>query len=160
MDHQWTEGPHGMRRRSKDRQSRIDEAPAVRSASDHREAVVGAEDESLREFVRRLPCAVCLRPTLGGDPCHRRTKRRFGDWVEVEGSVIGNIWPGCHAHHREQHDRGVLTFSRKYGLDLMEVCRVVGAAYLAGHEPETLGAAAMGIGYVDGLELRPGLAEY
>jgi hypothetical protein len=149
-----------MRRRSKKRQRAITEAPAVRSVSDQRTAVAGSVDEDLREFVRRLPCAVCLAPTLGSEPCHVRCKRRFGDWLEIEGRLVANLYPGCSAHHREQHARGVATFAAAHGIDLLEVGRAVAVAYLDGHEPETLGAAARAHGYVDGLDLRPGISEF
>lgn len=149
-----------VRRRSDKRQAHIDEAPAVRSVSDDRTAVVGATDESLREFVRRLPCAVCLRPTLGGDPCHVRAKRRFGDWLEREGRVVGNLFPGCADHHAEQHRIGVWSFEGRHGVDLAAVAEAVGLAYLAGHEPEAVGAAALRGGYLVGMEIRPGLPEF
>jgi hypothetical protein len=149
-----------MRRSSDKRQAHLDEAPAVRSVSDDRTAVMGAVDESLREFVRRLPCAVCRKPTLGGDPCHLRAKRRFGDWVEREGKVVGNIFPACNRHHREQHSIGILSFQAIHRIDLDEVTEVVGRAYLEGHEPETLAAAALPRGYVRGLVMQPGIPEF
>jgi hypothetical protein len=133
-----------MRRRSRKREAALQDRPAIRSVppANERSAHVGAEDLGLQEFVRRLPCVVCLSHTLGGDPAHRLTRRRFGDWVELDGEVVANIYPACRAHHREQHDRGRSTFETAHGVDLLEVCRVVGSAYLLGWSTEGLGAAA------------------
>ena len=134
-----------MRRRSKKRQAELG-ARGPDEVSDDRTAVEGAEDQSFREFVRRLPCLVCLG-FARSDPCHLRAKRRFGDWLEVAGTMRGNIFPACRRHHAEQHQRGVETFARAHGLELVEVCRVVGAAYLEGWSEEGLGAAARAGGY-------------
>jgi hypothetical protein len=142
-----------MRRRSKKRQAVIDAIPAVASIPEHRTATVGAVDEGLREFCRRLPCVVDLgkrgpdgaHSHAGGDPCHRAAKRVHGDWVEHEGRVIGNIFPACRRHHGEQHSHGVESFGRA----LIEVCEAVGQAYLAGWSPEGLGAAAKSAGGYD-----------
>lgn len=129
-----------LKRISDKHRAEFDGRPAIRTIPDpeDRNAEVRATDEGLQEFARRLPCAVCRRPTIASEPCHVRTRRRFGDWVEADGAVQGNLWPGCDRHHREQHDRGIKTFEVLHGIDLERVGAVVGATYLAGHEPETL----------------------
>jgi len=131
-----------VRRRSARRQAELDALPVVRVVSSDRTPVRPA-DESFREFVRRLPCVVCLQPTLGGDPCHLRTKRVSGDWLELDGELVGNMFPGCRTHHGEQHDRGVKTFASTHALDLHAVCVVIGRAYQLGWSAEGLGVAAL-----------------
>ncbi len=117
------------------------------------------EDASFREFVRRLPCVVCLQPTLRGDPCHLHTKRVAGDWIDEAGELVGNIFAGCRQHHAEQHNRGIKTFARVHDVDLHEVCRLIGSAYKLGWSAEGLGAAALaarGYARVDVQQLRDG----
>jgi len=143
---------------SKKRRAVLEGRSAIRSVSDHREARVGAEDSSFQEFVRRLPCVVCRQPTLGGDPCHRLARRRFGDWVAVESEVIGNLFPACRLHHREQHDHGRDTFEVSHELRLERVCKVIGLAYCSGWSAEALAAAALGRGYasIDAADVQTG----
>lgn len=131
-----------MKRRSSKRQAEIDARPVIPEISDDR-SPRRPTDESFREFVRRLPCVVCLAPTLRGDPCHRRAKRRFGDWTEVDGSLVGNIYPACRLHHGEQHNAGIETFAATRSIDLVEICRIVGAAYQLGWSPDGLTVAAI-----------------
>ncbi len=140
-----------MRRRSRKREQALRDRPAISSipAPSERHARAGAEDLGLQEFVRRLPCVVCRRPTLGGDPCHRLARRRFGDWTEdTELGVIGNIYPGCREHHREQHDSGRGSFEDAHRIDLREICRRIGEAYLRGWSAPGLGARALSVGYM------------
>jgi len=146
-----------MRRRSRKRQAALDDRPAVRDVSEDRRATVGSSDVSFQTFVSRLPCVVCLGHTLGGDPCHRLARRRWGDWLEVDGELVGNLFPACRAHHREQHDRGIETFARAHGLDLAVICTVVGRAYLDGWSVDGLGTAARaGYEAVDLTDVRDG----
>ena len=58
------------------------------------------------------------------------------------GGVIANISPACRAHHSEQHDRGRDTFERARAIDLREVCRLVGEAYLLGWSADGLASRA------------------
>ena len=140
-----------MRRRSKRRQAELDARPVVTTVSSDR-TPVRPTDESFREFVRRLPCVVCLRPTLGGDPCHLHTKRVAGDWLELDGELVGNLFPGCRTHHAEQHDRGVKTFASSHALDLHAVCVVIGRAYQRGWSAEGLGVAALAARGYEGVD--------
>jgi hypothetical protein len=67
--------------------------------------------------VRALPCLVagcCMGPS---EPAHVKSRGAGGGRFDIV--------PLCHAHHREQHSRGIRTFSKIYGLDLrLEADRV------------------------------------
>lgn len=138
-----------LRRRSKRRQAELDAMPVVLTVSTDR-TPVRPEDASFREFVRRLPCVVCLKPTLGGDPCHLHTKRVAGDWLEqADGELVGNIFPACRLHHGAQHSEGIYTFASKRGLNLDATVLLIGKAYQLGWSADGLGAAALCVrGYV------------
>lgn len=117
-----------MRRRSRKASRGLVGRPAIRSIPDKREAVECAVDEGLREFVRRLPCAVCLAHTIGSQACHVGARRRHGDWVysHERESLDGNLWPGCADHHGEEHQHGVMTFQESHRLSRANVARVIG----------------------------------
>jgi hypothetical protein len=131
-----------IRPRSRKRQDQIDARPAIASISLDRTPIVPT-DESFREFIRRLPCVACIKPTLAGDPCHLHTSRVSGDWVELNGELVGNIFPACRMHHGEQHSEGIYTFPNARGLDLDVVCSLIGDAYRRGWSADGLGAAAL-----------------
>jgi len=131
-----------VKRRSEKRQAELDALPAIASVSIER-VPIQPSDASFREFVRRLPCIVCVAPTLGGDPCHRHAVRCSGDWVELDGELVGNIFPACRAHHRAQHSEGIASFPAARGLDLANACRLIGRAYQRGWSADGLGAAAL-----------------
>jgi len=131
-----------MKRRSKKRQAQIDARPAIATISTDR-TPTRPTDESYREFVRRLPCVVCCAPTLGGDPCHLHATRRFGDWLELDGELVGNIFPACRLHHGAQHSEGIYSFPSSRGLDLDSTVLVIGRAYQRGWSADGLGAAAI-----------------
>jgi hypothetical protein len=67
--------------------------------------------------VRALPCLVagcCMGPS---EPAHVKSRGAGGGRFDIV--------PLCHAHHREQHSRGIRTFAKLYGLDLrLEADRV------------------------------------
>ena len=76
----------------------------------------------LADAVRLLPCCVkdCnRRPT---DPDHVVTRGAGGHaWIIVDGAVVGNIAPVCHAHHtggldirRPRHAVGLATFEAEH----------------------------------------------
>jgi hypothetical protein len=137
-----------VRRRSPKRQAVIVERPVIASVSLDRTPICPT-DESFREFIRRLPCVVCCRPTLGGDPCHLHTSRVSGDWLEVDGELVGNIFPACRLHHGAQHSEGIYTFPSARGLDLDATVLLIGKAYRLGWSADGLGAAALRVrGYV------------
>jgi len=106
--------------------------------------VEGADDMGFRRFVTQLYCVVDGRLPVGGaDPCHFRCKRVNGDWVNVDGELHGNLFPLFRRHHNEQHSRGIKTWQRLHGVELAQVCRVIGVAYLAGCSPQLLSRAAV-----------------
>jgi len=131
-----------MRRRSKRRQAVLEAIPVLPTISTDR-TPIRPEDPSFREFVRRLPCVVCLKPTLGGDPCHLHTKRVAGDWLEHDGEFVGNIFPACRVHHSAQHSEGIYSFQISRGLDLHATVSLIGKAYQRGWSADGLGAAAI-----------------
>lgn len=89
-------------------------------------------DPGLRAFVRTLPCVVlgCGRRT---EPCHVKVKN--------QGHDRNNLYPGCHSHHAEQHASGIVTFERKYQLDLVGIAYEVTARYDMGGSLAHSGAA-------------------
>jgi hypothetical protein len=131
-----------VKRRSAKRQAQLDERPAIAMISTDRTPKLPT-DESFREFVRRLPCVVCCKPTLGGDPCHLHTSRVSGDWLEVDGEIVGNIFPACRMHHGAQHSEGIYSFPSSRGLALDATVLVIGRAYQRGWSADGLGAAAI-----------------
>jgi hypothetical protein len=132
-----------MKRRSPKRQAELDALPAIASVSTDR-TPIRPSDASFREFVRRLPCVVCLVHTLGGDPCHRLGRRRFGDWLgPFELELTGNLYPACRDHHTDQHTAGINTFASGRGIDLAEITLLIGRAYQRGWSADGLGAAAL-----------------
>lgn len=85
-------------------------------------------DDEFREWIRQRPCLLADRePCTCGkyvhvgsrrmvtEACHVRTKRLAGDKA--------NIVPLCSSHHKEQHQRGIKTFQRDYGLDLKAIAQ-------------------------------------
>lgn len=64
-------------------------------------------DAAYVTWVHGQPCIVCGRP---GDACHVHTRRNGGD--------RRNLVPLCRAHHREQHTIGIVSFARRYNLNL------------------------------------------
>jgi hypothetical protein len=131
-----------MKRRSKKRAAVLAALPAIAMISTDRTPKLPT-DESFREFIRRLPCVVCCKPTLGGDPCHLHTSRVSGDWLEVDGELVGNIFPACRVHHGAQHSEGIYSFPISRGIDLDATVLVIGRAYRLGWSPDGLGVAAM-----------------
>src|ERR1700675_4979891 len=82
-----------------------------------RERFEHVKDEKYREYVRSLDCLLkgvkghtCWGPT---EFCHVRTKATgSGDRA--------NGWPGCHAAHSDQHQRGIRTFEKVWKLRALE----------------------------------------
>jgi hypothetical protein len=67
--------------------------------------------------VRALPCLVAGCCMVPSEPAHVKSRGAGGGRFDIV--------PLCHAHHREQHGRGIRTFSKIYGLDLrLEADRV------------------------------------
>ncbi len=60
--------------------------------------------------VRALPCLAAGCNACPSEPAHVKSRGAGGGRFDIV--------PLCHAHHREQHSRGVRTFAKIYGLDL------------------------------------------
>jgi hypothetical protein len=83
-------------------------------------------DPEFRAFIRGFPCVVCGKPAPS-ECCHITGKRLLPRGPERD---RGTTYPGCHDHHHEQHQHGILTFQRKYSLDLPRLA----AAYRVRYE--------------------------
>ena len=77
----------------------------------------GRRCPAYRAWIRTFPCVVpgCPRLTVC---CHVKSQGAAGD-------DVGDCFPGCRAHHDEQHAHGLDTFQVQYGLDL----EAISAAY-------------------------------
>jgi len=88
-------------------------------------------DEALRDYVRRLPCAVC-GDGPPSDLAHVKSwEAGNGDWIEVDGDHVCNLVPMDRACHRLQHQKGIETFGGMTGIDLAAEARATGESYLA-----------------------------
>ncbi len=97
-----------------------------------RSADNGREWPTHRAFVRKHECIVpgCRADTIRA--CHARD--------DLPGEDSGGMaikpfdwwtWPGCDAHHTEQHQIGERAFDAKYGVDMRAA-----AKWLADHTPD------------------------
>lgn len=77
-------------------------------------------------YVRTFPCAVCMANGLEQETrtqaCHVRSRG-------AGGGDVGNVWPGCEAHHMEQHAKGFAHMTRKYHVHLDRVAVRLGEQY-------------------------------
>lgn len=84
-------------------------------------------DPDYLDWIRTRPCLLFLLPGGGctwgdSDPAHVKSRGAGGG----DDTVV----PLCRKHHREQHQLGVKSFERKYGLDLQGEARRLRAAWL------------------------------
>ena len=63
------------------------------------------------------------RPCAGAIECAHVVSRGAG------GADFGNCVPLCRSHHRQQHDFGIKTFQRMYGLYLPDIAAALALAY-------------------------------
>lgn len=70
----------------------------------------GFESEERVEWYRHQFCVV---PGCDEGPCHVAHVKSRGAGGKADDAV-----PLCTKHHSESHDIGILTFQRKYGIDL------------------------------------------
>jgi hypothetical protein len=63
------------------------------------------------ERIRALPCVICGRTP--SEAAHVRSRGAGGTWRDIV--------PLCTTHHRMQHDMGIRSFERHYGVDLAEL---------------------------------------
>lgn len=86
----------------------------------------------LGDWVRGQTCAVgpCHKPSV---PAHVKGKRAYGAWLTCPhtGELVGNICNLCNDHHNEQHQHGIQTFNKKYGLVMADVAREIGEQFKA-----------------------------
>lgn len=63
--------------------------------------------------IRTMPCLIADKHTCGGkiEAAHAKSRGAGGD--------RRHLVPLCSRAHREQHDRGIQTFNRKYAIDLL-----------------------------------------
>ena len=98
------------------------DAKPMRRQNRKRAAKRRAEDFGERgEAVRAMPCLIAAQHTCGGkmEAAHAKSRGAGGD--------RRHLLPLCSRAHREQHDRGVLTFQTTYQVDLLvEADRVAG----------------------------------
>lgn len=77
-------------------------------------------------YVRSFPCAVCLAHGLKQETltqaCHLKSRG-------AGGGDVGNVWPGCEAHHLEQHMKGYGHMTEKYEVHLDRVALRLGEQY-------------------------------
>ena len=91
-------------------------------------------DELYRVWVRMLPCAVYL---ASGRACE--------SWWRVHAAHIKsrgaggpdrqNLVPLCAAHHALQHDIGIRSFQKRYGVDLKKIAHALTEQYERECEP-------------------------
>lgn len=97
-----------------------------------RERFEGLRDEPFREWIRNQPCILagreghrCWSVSKRSEACHVESKARgAGD--------AGNLLPMCTAAHRDQHDYGIKSFEREYGVKL----RALAGAYWLEYEQQ------------------------
>jgi len=84
-------------------------------------------DDDYRAWIRSLPCAVsgCLWRWQRVECAHVKSRGAGGD-------DVANCVPLCMSHHRYQHQIGIRSFEREYGLDLSAAA----AALAAQHQEE------------------------
>lgn len=63
-------------------------------------------DQYLLDFVKTLPCIICLK--IPSDPDHVTTRGAGG------GDTANNVWPLCREHHNERHNKGLSYMIEKY----------------------------------------------
>lgn len=77
-------------------------------------------------YVRTFPCAICLPNALEQktrtQACHLKSRG-------AGGGDVGNVWPGCEAHHLEQHTKGFAHMTRKYRVHLDRVALRLGEQF-------------------------------
>lgn len=106
--------------------SRI-KARSKRSAKSGGHLFPNGVDQARRAFVRTFPCAPCLAAGLRQQTrtlaCHLKSRG-------ASGVDAGNLWPGCNAHHQEQHVTGIVTFQKRYRINLARICGRIEQGYL------------------------------
>lgn len=87
-------------------------------------------NEAFREYVRGLPCV--LRGHPAGHVCHGLVECCHVKTRGAGGADAANCFPACRAAHFTQHDLGIKSFQRLFGLDLPTIAAETWADYQAG----------------------------
>jgi len=66
------------------------------------------QDQALKDSLKTGYCVISHCRRRGVDPAHVKTVGSHGD------DVISNLMCLCRWHHVEQHQIGIITFTRKY----------------------------------------------
>lgn len=108
------------------RTGRLKRKAPLRAENAERKRRLRAEQFGTRaDAVRLLPCVIC-----GASPCDPAHVKSRG-----AGGTRRDLVPLCRAHHDEQHRTGILSFQRKYAIDLAVQAMAIAARLdREGHE--------------------------
>ena len=98
-------------------------------------------DPAYCAWIRTLPCLLCDNLAVldwidAGKPCGGPVECAHVRSRGAGGPDVANTVPLCRKHHRQQHDIGIRSFERIYGISLELKALVLGAL-----QPPDLGAA-------------------
>ncbi len=83
-------------------------------------------NKAYREWLYELCCVLAGHPMHfcwgQTECCHLKSRGAGGD-------DVGNCWPGCAWAHVVQHDMGIKSFQKKYGIDLTAIAKDLGARW-------------------------------
>lgn len=68
---------------------------------------MSVKNPAVLQFARERPCCVCLSPAPS-DPCHIKSRGAGGP------DTFKNLVSMCRKCHREQHQKGIITFYRNH----------------------------------------------
>ena len=97
-----------------------------------RERFEGLRDEDFRAWIRERRCLLVGAPSAR---CAGRVEAAHVESKARGAGDAGNLAPLCLRHHREQHDYGIQSFQREYGVNL----RLCAGDYWLRFEREVLG---------------------
>jgi len=89
----------------------------VRDVRDAPDVIHHQRDPDYAEWVRSRPCLLARRSS-GLDACSGPVQAAHVKSRGAGGGDRGNLIPLCHRHHHDQHQHGIHTFAKRYGLDL------------------------------------------
>lgn len=110
---------------------RVRSTPKVRRNAQGapRERFEGLRDEDYREWIRNLPCILTGRE---GHQCWHPEKRSDAAHVESKAcgsGDAGNLFPACRRAHQDQHDHGMKSFCREWGVNVREIAGALWLTY-------------------------------
>lgn len=83
-------------------------------------------EDSFILWLHGLVCGIPGCEARDVEQAHAKSRGAGGTWRDS--------LPLCRAHHREQHQLGLLTFETKYGVDLRSLAAATVALWEAQHE--------------------------